>query len=619
MTFHAGYAAAFTIRDRVFNDALLSGYRGGDLPHRLVMSVPQPPLPAGSVSLFLQPPRIVLSSADAAHAVMRLGGWGTIAVRVNPFPLPAESRRVQWRADLRMTPQISTVTSIVLLSAKKADYRLTDWQFDVLSGTAFSGSAQTYLHGAAFTTQLEAWLRDAVGDFKYPILDFNLLGPFGGAAFAGATVRATGGALTVGLDMNDGANVTAGDPDQLTDFAGADDVAVAVNPLAIKSMMRTADQDIQNEVAEHGATLDGPIVIACEEGRFRVSGRASMTGGAANFSMAAVPRLTYSRPGAYIPLSKKTMVVKARTWPALSFTVAEPHVDIDRSDWVVLGELIFGVATLGFIPFAVETLISEIARNITGGIASADVNTAGPTPRIRRFGDPPTRLKIERFEIHTSGVLVGISSRLEAPGPDLSGIRSIPRNFVGRALRYDVRLPFDVLPTDPFLQIRWTVVDLDSGSVLLNEDAPAAGRQRLEFVPAQLAATIERLAVGCRVYRVLGPFITDLFNETIRMEVGPALTPGAFVRWRYDVKNPQIGLDLATDAYSYRGDRVVRRWSKFHRADRPCNNAQKRSRYTYSDETLNDLPFPIKDMNGNRYRLCDYCFFGGPASTISTL
>ena len=619
MSFHAGYAAAFTIRDRVFNDALLNGYHGGSIRHSLVKSVPQPPMPAGSVNLFLQPPQIVFSSADHAHAVMRLGGWGSISVRINPLPLPAESRRVRWQADLRMTPQISTVTSIVLLSAKKADHRLTDWQFDVLSGTAFSGAAQAYLHGDAFTTQLETWLRDTIGDFTYPILDFNLLGPFGGTAFAGATVQAVGGALTVGLDMNDGVVATAGDPSQLSDFAGTDDVAVAVNPLAIKAMMSQADQQIQDEVAKHGATLDAPISIACEEGRFRVSGRASMTGGAANFSMAAVPQMTYSRPGAYIPLPKKTMVVKARTWPALSFAVAEPHVDIDRSDWVVLGEAIFGVATLGFIPFAVESMISEIALNITGGIASANVNQAGPTPRIRRFGDPPTRIKIERFEIHTSGLLIGISSTLEAPAPDLSGLRSVPRNFAGSTLRYDVQLPFGALADDPFLQIRWSVVDLDSGTVLLNDDAPALGRQRIEFSPSQLGPNLNRLAVGCRVYRVLGPFMTELVNETIRLEIGPPLSPGAFVRWRYDVKNPQIALDVATDQYSYRGDAVIRRWSKFHRTDRPCKNAQNRSRYTYSDEVLDHLPFPIKDMNGNRYRLCDYCFFGGPASTISTL
>ena len=620
MSLHAGYAAAFTIRDRVFNDALLSGYHSGQVKHSLAKTVPQPASPSLSVNLFIQPPRLIFSGTDHAHVVMRLGGWGTVGVRMNPFPMPAESRRVQWRADLLLTPQVATVGSIVLLSAKKADYQLVDWELDILTGTPFSAAAHAYLHGDVFKDQLRTWLRDTVGDFTYPIADFSFLGPFGGTSFAGSAVKAVNGALTIGFDMDNGLVATAGDPDELSDFAGLGDVAVAINPDpdVIKSMMPTAQQDIQDQVATYGATLES-LTVTPEEGRFRVAGRASMTGGAANFSVAVLPRMTYSRPGAFLPMPKKTMVVKGRTWQALSFAAAEPHVDIDRSDWVILSEVIFGVATLGFIPFAVESFISEIARNITGGIATADVNRGGPIPRVRRFGEPPTRFKIEQFEIHSTGVLIGITTRLEAPGPQLSGLRSIPQNFAGRTVRYDVRLPFDVLPDDPFLQIRWTVVDLDSGSELLSDDAAALGRERLEFTPAQLDANATRFAVGCRVYRVLGPFTTELFNETIRLEVGAPLSSGAFVRWRYDVKNPQIGLDAATDAYSYLGDRVVRRWSKFHRVDKPCTNAQHRSRYTYSDETHDDLPFPIKDMNGNRYRLCDYCFFGGPASMVSAL
>ncbi|HEY7249125.1 MAG TPA: hypothetical protein VIG37_01410 [Methylomirabilota bacterium] len=233
--------------------------------------------------------------------------------------------------------------------------------------------------------------------------------------------------------------------------------------------------------------------------------------------------------------------------------------------------------------------------------------------------DPPTRFAIERFEIHTSGIFMGISSRLEAPPPELRGLRSIPRNFAGRNLRYEVRLPFEALPADPFLRIRWTVVDLDSGGVLLTDDGVAANRQRLVFAPAAVGPQVNRFAVGCRVYRALGPFATELLNETIRLQLGAPLAPGAFVRWRYDVKNPQIALDDVTDQYAYRGDLVVRRWSKFHRADKPCQNAQHRSRYVYSDEVRHDLPFPIEDMDGNRYRLCDYCFFGGPGSTVSSL
>lgn len=615
---YAGYAAAVTIRDRVFNDAFLSAYHAGQTSHALAKSFQQLPSPSGSLNLFLSPPRVLLSAADPTHVVMRLGGWGTIGLRVSPFPAPYESRSVQWQADLLVAPRADSIGTIVFLSAKKAEYSLVDWQFDVLSGTAFSAMAQAYLNGAAFRDQMQTWLRDLVGDLLFPIVDFSYLGPFTGSAFTTIAVKAVSNALLLGFDMDDGVFATAGDPAQLDDFAGTDDVAVVVNPAAIQPLMSSAREQVQAEVEQYDATLES-LSITCEEGQFRVTGRASMTGGAANFSLAAVPLMTHTRPGAFIPLAKQTMLVKARTWPALSFVAADTSVDIDRSDWLALVEVIGGVATLGFIPFAVESFISDIVRNITGGIAGADLNPAGPTPRVRRIGDPPTRFKIERFEIHTTGVLIGITSRLEAPGPDLSGLRSLPRNFANRSVRYMVRLPFEALPDDPLLRIRWTVVDLDSGSILLNDDAAALNRSSIEFVPEALGSQVNRFAVGCRVYRVLGPFMTELLNDTIRLEVGPALAPGSFVRWRYDVKNPQIQLDAATETYSYRGDRVVRRWSKFHRVDKPCQNAQHRSRYTYSDEVLDDLPFPIDDMNGNRYRLCDYCFFGGPASTISML
>jgi hypothetical protein len=615
---YAGYAAAVTIRDRIFNDALLSAYHAGQTSHTLAKSFQQLPSPTGSLNLFLQPTRVIFSATDHTHVVMRLGGWGTIGLRVSPFPAPFESRTVQWQADLLVLPRADSIGTIVFLSAKKTEYHLADWQFDVLSGTAFSAAAQAYLIGGVFKDQLQTWMRDSVGDLLFPIVDFSFLGPFSGPAFTNIAVRAVNDALVLGFDIDDGVFATTGDPANLADFAGNDDVAVVVNPAAIDPLMSTARQQVQAEVEKYDATLDS-LSITCEQGQFRVTGRASMTGGAANFSLAALPLMTHTRPGAFIPLAKQTMLVKARTWPALSFVAADTSVDIDRSDWLALVEVIGGVATLGFIPFAVESFISDIVRNITGGIASGNLNPGGPTPRVRRFGDPPTRFKIERFEIHTTGVLIGITSRLEAPAPDLSGLRSIPRNFANRSVRYEVRLPFEALPDDPLLRIRWTVVDLDSGSILLNDDAAALNRLSIEFAPAALGAQVNRFAVGCRAYRALGPFMTELLNETIRLEVGPPLPPGAFTRWRYDVKNPQIGFDGATETYSYRGDQVVRRWSKFHRADKPCQNAQHRSRYTYSDEVLDNLPFPINDMNGNRYRLCDYCFFGGPASTISTL
>ncbi|HZR06815.1 MAG TPA: hypothetical protein VFA61_13395 [Candidatus Udaeobacter sp.] len=618
MSDHAGYAAAITIRDRVFNDAVLSAWHSGQIRHSFFKTIQENPAPTASVSFFFQSPQARFVPFDRVDGIFRITGWGTISLRVNPFPFPAESRNVQWQADLLITPTANSARSIVFLSAQKANYRLIGWQFDVLSGTPFSSAAEAYLNGNDFKGQLQTWLQDAIGDLLFPIVDFSFLGPFSGISFTTIDLQCVENAMIIGFNIDMGGFTTNGDKTALHDFARDNDVAVIVNPDAIKAMMPSANQMVQDQIDQYGATLER-LDITCEEGRFRVSGRASMTGGAANFSLAALPRMTYGRPGAYIPMYKKTMIVKGRSWLALSFVAAEVSVDIDRSDWVILTETVGGVLTLGFLPFAVEAFLSEVVRNITGGIQSADLNTDGVTPRVRRFGDPPTRFKIEQFEIHTSGVFIGISSRLEAPGANLSGIRSIPRNFTGRGVRYEVQLPFEALESDPFLHVRWTVVDRDSGSVLLDQDGPAQNRRRLEFTPGALGSQVNRFAVVCRVFRVLGPFTTELLNETIHLEVGSFLPQGAFVRWHYYVKNPQIKYDGAAEQWLYTGDQVVERWSKFHRTDKPCKNANHRSRFIYFDEVLDDLPFPINDIAGNRYRLCDYCFFDGPASTIAKL
>ena len=612
---YAGYAAAVTVRHRVLDEAVLSAYASGGVRHTLIRTFQQLPAPRGSVNLFLQPPRVILSLTDPEHAILRISGWGTIGLLIDPLS-PSESRSLQWQADIRITPKADSLGTIAWLSAKKSDFLLSGWQFDVLSGAGYSAAAMGYLTGDTFKSQMEAWLRDTIGDLSVPIIDFSFLGPFSGSSFTRIAVRAVTDSLIFGFDMDDGSFATVGAPALLEDFAGEGDVAVVVNRDAIQPMMSSTQQLVQDAVEKHDVTLDSPVSITCEEGRFRVAARATkhlgpVGLGSADFSAAVVPRMTYSRPGAFIPLTKTTMVVKSRSWAALSFVVVDPQVDIDRG-WPLL---------LGDIPLAIviEPYLSELARRITGQVPAGDLNPSGPPPRVRRIGNPPIRLKIEQFEIHSMGVFIGITARREAPPPELSGLISVPRNFANRHVRYAVRLPFGVLPDDPFLRIRWTVVDLDSGSVLLTDDAAALNRLTVEFSPALLGPAVDRFAVGCRVYRALGPFVSDLVNETIRLEVGPPLQSGAFVRWRYDVKNPVIGLDPATDKYSYRGDRVVRRWSKFHRTDKPCNNAQRRSRYTYSDETLDELPFPIKDMNGNRHRLCDYCFFDGPASSIASL
>ena len=615
---YAGYATAVTIRDHVFGDAFLVAYNAGQIAHTVSQSFQQLPAARGSVSFFFQCPQAILSASDPDHAVLRFTGWGTISVQAI-IPGPLETRNVQWQADVQITPSVSLAGAVALLSAKEADYVLAAWEFDVLSGGAFSVAAQAYLNGDTFKSFVLGWLGDAIGNISFPIIDFSFLGPFSGSAFTNVAVKATSGALLLGFDMDNGVFSTSGDPTQLKDLAGSNDVEVVVNPDAIQPLMPDAYQLVQNEVSQYGATLD-TLFITCEEGQFRVKGRASMSEGSANFSLAAVPLMTYGIPGAIIPLTtKKTMVIRSRTWPALSFTPADVSVDVDQSAWVTLVEVIGGVITLGFAAFVTQAFISQTEQNITGGILGANLNLKGVTPLVRRIGTPPTRFGIEQFEIHTLGVYIGISSQLEAPAANLSGVQSIPSDYVSQSIPYAVRLPFDALQDDPFLRVRWTVIDLDSGNTLLNDDEPAMNRLSFGFVPASVGPGLTRFAVVCRVYRALGPFMTEILNQTVRLTVGPALAKGVFVAWSYEVKVPQFTFDYAADQWRFVEFRTVKRRSVFHRVDKPCQNANHRSRFSPAEVFLDDLPFPVSAILTNRTRLCDYCFFGGPASTIASL
>jgi hypothetical protein len=620
MPHHAGFAVAITVRAGALNESLRRAYKTGKNGHsiRLVQTnLPTSTFPRASLRLFFQPPEVTLSQAPVDHATLRVSGWGTATVRLGEFPPLGETREIQWEARLVAKHEATLSASAVNIKFKSENYQLFLWQFDILSGTLYSPAATAFLNSEPFKTQLEGLLRAAIRDIDFSV-DVSFFGQIPVPELFPVATRSVMGALMVGVNAPLGPG-SDGDAAQLHDFAGGNDIALYVNSEVLPLMLAQAQEQVAHEVAEAGATLDGPLEITAEEGRFRVRGKASRSEGSANFSFSVVRQMVHTRPGKVIWTLKGPVSIKARTWRALSFKAVDPSVDIDRDGWVVFGEIIAGIISLGGFTVVIEAFISELAESIGGQITSAQVTQGGPIPLVRRTTEPVVRVAIESFDIHADGIFVGITSQLKAKPALLSGMRTVPRNFANRQLRYDVRLPFDALPDDPFLHIRWTAIDLESGSVLVNDDALALNRLSFRFNPGSFGVQSNRFAVVCRVYRTLGPFSTELLNETFKLDIGPPVQPGAFVRWRYDVKNPQVSLDVQADEYSYVGDTVVRRWSKFHRTDKPCNSATDSSRYIYELEVVDDLPFPIHDMVGNRYRLCDYCFFGGPASISSSL
>ncbi|HBY98469.1 MAG: hypothetical protein M5U01_18230 [Ardenticatenaceae bacterium] len=618
----AGFAVALAIRERLFNDALLVAYTGIGLLRTLQADLPQGP-PDVSIDAFLAPPRIICKSDHTLNITLQV--WGSLKVILNGVE---QTGNVVARLTLRIQPSFSVLGSNLMLGfddPNQNDVTVTEWDFTVLGG-GFSPEAESYLRSSAFRARLQAVSRSTIAGLALLLLiDISFLGDGILSAVKGmvAQSRVVDGALLLGLDIDidtvSGSIQTNGDVNRLTDFARANDIAAATNAVAVPVLLQQVESQVRDQVAENGATLER-LKITAQAGRFHVEGRASNNTGTANFSFNVIPALTASRPGKSFHYLPKNVFVKPRVWPALGFTTADVHVDVDPHTWLAVVSVIAGVIN-PIIPIAVFDMASSAAKHLNADIRSA--NTGTPVPRVQRLkpsrpGGPIVRVEIADYEITTLGTYIGITVRPQAPPGMLIGPTSIPSDLRAGPLEYSVRPPLGVQPDDPALRIRWTVIDA-SGTVLLNEDDVAAGRETFTFSPAVVGPGRSQLGIGVRVYRTLGAQITDFLNDSITLQIRGPLAPGTYVRWFYDVKNPQVVFDEQDQEWAYAGESVVRRHSRWHRTDRPCSNASKRSRYRYETEVRDSLPFSVAKIALHRTELCDYCFYGGPGGLRPSL
>ena len=93
---HGGFAVAVTIRERVFNDAILRAYSGGTSTHRLTGPLPGGP-PVVLVDFFLEPPRVRAIGVDPDLLVVELSGWGPLAINWGGIN---HVREVRWQLRL---------------------------------------------------------------------------------------------------------------------------------------------------------------------------------------------------------------------------------------------------------------------------------------------------------------------------------------------------------------------------------------------------------------------------------------------------------------------------------------------------------------------------------------
>ena len=94
----------------------------------------------------------------------------------------------------------------------------------------------------------------------------------------------------------------------------------------------------------------------------------------------------------------------------------------------------------------------------------------------------------------------------------LTGLLSIPANYLLRPIRYRLIAPIGVFEDDPSLRIRSQVQDLNSGQLLVNEDGAAADRLERDLRVAVLESTMVTLSISCELYRPVGNEVTPMFS-----------------------------------------------------------------------------------------------------------
>jgi hypothetical protein len=620
---HADFAVAITVRERVLNDSILLSYHAGATTHRLAVPIPDGP-PNVLVDFFLQAPRISTPENDASHLRAVLKGWGPLQIEWGGQTV---TRNIAWTMVLLVRARFVLVGTEIQLEPEPGDVTIETWIYTPLAG-AYPPDVDSYLQSGLFRNRLTVAVSSAIGAglLDIPPIDAAFLGPIAQVANMAVSARVVDGAIVMGIDITSDEITTAGNSERLADFAGNNDIATLTNPVAVPITMQEAEQKARDEVAKQGATLER-LTITAQEGHFRVAGRGTHTGGAASFSLKVVPVMYDGRPGAVMSPSAfahGTTYVNGRSWPALSFRATDVDVDVDRESWVVIVEIVGGLLTGSVIPLIIEDIVTQVIRQIDYAVESTDFGT--PVPRVRRLpplvpGDPTVRLEIAQFEIHAYGVFMGITLRPEAKRPALQGLTSLPSDIADQAIEYRLQLPVDLAPDDPMLRIRWTVIDLDAGTNLINDDNTAAGRLRLEFAPSVIGPGTSHFGVVARVYRALGANITDFMNEGVTLKLHAPLPPRAYIRWQYGVKTPQLRYDEKNRSWSYATPAlvaVVQRSSALHRVDQPCLMMQRRVGQ-FEPEFLHELPFPVKEILDRRDTLCEYCFFGGPGHLLASL
>ncbi len=610
---HAGFAAAVTVREHVLRIALQTAYANGVFPKQL-----RAPLPGDDpdvlVDVFIGQPDIACEGSNNV-LVLTLQMWGSLRITLDNTN---HDVAIVGEVEVTVRPKFGP-GSTLQFEPENDDIVVRRWTASVTS-TATPPEVVDFVVGDQFKARLQRAIRLAIAFrlFKLPGIAVSFFGPLARIATS-VDARVGNGVLLIGLNVDNDTDFIVGDVNALVDFARSYDVAGVVNAVAAALLLDDMHTRLLEGAEAEGASLNR-FSVESRAGYFYVSGAVSKSSVTLNFSFRVVPTMFHTRPGTVFHYLPKTRWVNSRTWPALDFHVEGVDTDVDRPWWGVVLEIFTGILTLGFAALYVEDLISDAAVNFSGRVKAA--KTGGPAARVRRAVAPPggigVRVAVDQFDITAAGTYVGVTTQAIPTAAALIGPTTVPSIYSGDILRYLLRLPSGITEIDPALRVRWTLEDRTNNVVLVDADGSAAGRMRFDFSPDAHPGAGD-FGVSARVYRRLGPDVTELGLASLNVHMRGALPSPAYVRWRSQVKNPQIGLDERTETWSYNGEAQVRRWSEWHRIDAPCRAVTAENRYRTDFEEADRLPFALRLLENHRKGLCPYCFFGGPAGLNAAL
>lgn len=619
----AGFAASLAIRETLIQTLVRVLYNAGRLNPRIVVSAP-----TVTANLFLSLPAVSYPPASGHRLAIDLFAWGPMSV-TPPGGVP-EARRVKFRARMLVSQTITVMNGRLVFGLDTSTASVSHVQIDPYAGGLFSPAAAAYLISPEFLALVRLGLQAQLNDFAQllPPLDIAYLGAIATHPSTTARYVTDDRALVVGLDVTTPDITTHGNPGLLGDVSGAgNDIGMWTRPSVVPLAYPDVRAEIQKEVDKAGATLDS-FTLRVEEGWFLITGSASKTGGSVQFSVHAVPKLV--RPGECFEWEEQFGERFAYCNPTreeLWFDPQDVVVDIDRDWWVVVLEALGGVLTLGIGVMVAEAFIGMIRGNITSGInqntpTRAERNQDFRIPGVSR---PPMRLRIEEFACHLEGLFTGLTITPQFWAATLDGPAFISaEEALARPVRFRIDLPPDVLESDPELRIRWVVRRSDTNDILVSSDTVAAGRLTLTFDHTSVPfLEVEALGVEVRVYRTLGAGTEEIFYRTQSLRVTDYVDRShPYVQWSHQAAVPRVQVE-PDGTQRILGLQVVGRRSKIHRTALPgrCQMLRRHSLQKllppdvrgFPLEYLDHLPFPLADLTAHRAKLCDYCFYGGPA------